>query len=232
MASSNDGAVASVCSRRRCWALVSARHTHNVNQWTVRRPCFLYTSCHVAVTSRGHPGLLTSLSPGDTCKPKCTPTNLARYDRWNRTSWTKSEPVTKVWCVQVWLLSDHDYRGALHATETTNGMQSFQTTSRHLNGTLTPTLLNFRVRINQNSDLEIIIFYWHILYNFHQPPQCSRAAVRMHNCPHLPSTLKILAPELFFFISAHSVYKMLIIQEPNMLELWNKLHFEDRKKIE
>jgi len=32
----------------------------------------------------------------------------------------------------------------------------------------------------------------------------------------------------FFLILAHSVYKMWIIQEPNMLELWNKLHFEEK----
>ena len=30
---------------------------------------------------------------------------------------------------------------------------------------------------------------------------------------------------IFFLILAHTVYKMWIIQEPNMLELWNKLHF-------
>jgi len=37
-----------------------------------------------------------------------------------------------------------------------------------------------------------------------------------------------LAPELLFFLSlAHTVYKMWIIQEPNMLELRNKLHFEE-----
>ena len=33
----------------------------------------------------------------------------------------------------------------------------------------------------------------------------------------------------FFFILTHPVYKMWIIQEPNMLELWNKLHFEEEK---
>ena len=32
----------------------------------------------------------------------------------------------------------------------------------------------------------------------------------------------------FFFILANSVYKMWIIQEPIMLELWNKLHFEEK----
>ena len=42
--------------------------------------------------------------------------------------------------------------------------------------------------------------------------------------------INLLAPELFFLILAHPVYKMWIIQEPNMLELWNKLHFEDKKK--
>ena len=36
----------------------------------------------------------------------------------------------------------------------------------------------------------------------------------------------------FFSILAHSVYKMWIIQEPNTLELWNKLHFEEKKKGE
>ena len=31
-------------------------------------------------------------------------------------------------------------------------------------------------------------------------------------------------------ILAHPVYKMWIIQEPNTLELWNKLHFEGKKR--
>jgi len=30
-------------------------------------------------------------------------------------------------------------------------------------------------------------------------------------------------------ILAHPVYKMWITQEPNTLELWNKLHFEEEK---
>ena len=41
--------------------------------------------------------------------------------------------------------------------------------------------------------------------------------------------LNLLAPELFFLILAHRVYKMWIIHEPNTLELWNKLHFEEKK---
>jgi len=40
---------------------------------------------------------------------------------------------------------------------------------------------------------------------------------------------KNLTPELFRLILAHPVYKMWIIQEPNNLELWNKLHFEEEK---
>ena len=35
---------------------------------------------------------------------------------------------------------------------------------------------------------------------------------------------------IIFLILEHSVYKMWIIQEPNTLELWNKFHFEERKK--
>ena len=33
----------------------------------------------------------------------------------------------------------------------------------------------------------------------------------------------------FFLILEHPLYKMWIIQEPNKLALWNKLHFEERK---
>jgi len=35
---------------------------------------------------------------------------------------------------------------------------------------------------------------------------------------------------IIFLILAHPVYKMWIIQEPNMLELWNKRHFEEKKR--
>jgi len=41
--------------------------------------------------------------------------------------------------------------------------------------------------------------------------------------------LNPLAPEFFFYILAHPVYKMWIKQEPNTLELWNKLRFEEKK---
>ena len=42
--------------------------------------------------------------------------------------------------------------------------------------------------------------------------------------------INLLAPELFFFFNFSTpVYKMWIIQEPNKLELWNKLHFEEEK---
>jgi len=48
---------------------------------------------------------------------------------------------------------------------------------------------------------------------------------------NVPIDINLQVPELFFFlILAHSVYKMWIIQEPNTLELWNKLHFEEKKK--
>jgi len=39
--------------------------------------------------------------------------------------------------------------------------------------------------------------------------------------------ITLLDPELFFLVLAHPVYKMWIIQEPNTIELWNKLHFEE-----
>ena len=33
----------------------------------------------------------------------------------------------------------------------------------------------------------------------------------------------------YFLILAQPVYKMWVIQEPNKLELWNKMHFEEKK---
>jgi hypothetical protein len=47
-------------------------------------------------------------------------------------------------------------------------------------------------------------------------------------CSALQSTFNLLDPEFFFSFST-PVYKMLIIQEPNKIELWNKLHFEEEK---
>jgi len=46
---------------------------------------------------------------------------------------------------------------------------------------------------------------------------------------YMGTHINLLAPELFFLILAHPVYKMWIIQEQNMLELWNKLHFEEKE---
>jgi len=43
------------------------------------------------------------------------------------------------------------------------------------------------------------------------------------------SWLNRLAPELFFLILAHTVYKMWIKQEQNMLQLWNKLLSEEKE---
>ena len=40
--------------------------------------------------------------------------------------------------------------------------------------------------------------------------------------------INLLAPGFFFNFST-PVYKMWIIQEPNKLELWNELHFEEEK---
>jgi len=45
-----------------------------------------------------------------------------------------------------------------------------------------------------------------------------------------PFFLTIWRRNYFFLISAHSVYKTWIIQESNKLALWNKLHFEEKKK--
>ena len=43
------------------------------------------------------------------------------------------------------------------------------------------------------------------------------------------SVVNLFEAGIIFLILAHTVYKMWIIQEPNKLELWNKLHFEEKK---
>jgi len=48
----------------------------------------------------------------------------------------------------------------------------------------------------------------------------------------LGTQFNLLEPELFFFNFSTTVYKMWIIQEPNTLELWNKLNFEAEKNGE
>jgi len=45
----------------------------------------------------------------------------------------------------------------------------------------------------------------------------------------IPIVINLLAPELFSLILAHPLYKMWIMQEPNTLDLWNELHFEEEK---
>ena len=46
---------------------------------------------------------------------------------------------------------------------------------------------------------------------------------------YLISHLTVWRRNNFFLILAHPVYKMWIKQEPNKLELWNKLHFEEKE---
>ena len=48
--------------------------------------------------------------------------------------------------------------------------------------------------------------------------------------PPQPRLLTFWRRNYFFKFLAHPVYKMWIIQKPNTLELWNKLHFEEKKK--
>ena len=64
-----------------------------------------------------------------------------------------------------------------------------------------------------------------------RPPR-RRIARQLLCLPQVRFCLVILQPFgaiIIFLILAHPVYKMWIIQEPNMLELWNRLHFEEKK---
>ena len=47
---------------------------------------------------------------------------------------------------------------------------------------------------------------------------------------HMKKELTVRSRNYYFFlILAHPVYKMWIKQEPNKLELWNKLYFEEKE---
>jgi len=52
--------------------------------------------------------------------------------------------------------------------------------------------------------------------------------LRYPTAPHSTTNVNLLAPELFFNFST-PVYKMWITQETNMLDLLNKMHFEEEK---
>jgi len=56
-----------------------------------------------------------------------------------------------------------------------------------------------------------------------------RRILHIYSFNDLKSTLTFWHRNYFFLILAHPVYKMWIKQEPNTLELWNKLHFEEKK---
>ena len=53
----------------------------------------------------------------------------------------------------------------------------------------------------------------------------------MSSCAQLPPKNKPqpFGARIIFLILAHYVYKMWITREPNKLELWNKVHFEEEK---
>jgi len=61
---------------------------------------------------------------------------------------------------------------------------------------------------------------------YHSSWEGNTVYLAVHNSE---SSINLLATELFFLILAHTVYKMWMMQEPNTLELWNKLHFEEEK---
>ena len=83
--------------------------------------------------------------------------------------------------------------------------------------------------------------FWSVQHLCHVTPAVTLYSRKFHlitqamNIPRviyaflIRPTINFLAPEIFFLILAQPVYKMWIKQEPNTLELWNKVHFEEKK---
>jgi len=86
---------------------------------------------------------------------------------------------------------------------------------------LTPTLLLLLLLLSSSSTTTLSLSR---LLSLDFPPGTSALQ------PNVISDLTFRRRNYFFLILAHPVYKMWIKQEPNVLELWNKLHFEEKKK--
>ena len=78
-----------------------------------------------------------------------------------------------------------------------------------------------------NPKLHFYLRYWNLIACFVRRNFCLRSPRLVLRGQRL--TLTFWRWNYFFFILAHPVYKMWIIHEPNTLELWNKLHFEEKK---
>ena len=57
----------------------------------------------------------------------------------------------------------------------------------------------------------------------------AKLSPRLFSLSYLLMTIKLLATDFFFQISAHPVFKMWVVQKPNKVALWNKRHFEEKK---
>jgi hypothetical protein len=107
--------------------------------------------------------------------------------------------VTHTWKVSIWLIR---YVEAFMEGKALQG-----TTRRH--SSRQTINLTFQCRRPRCTELTFI---------------CRRLRYAARSCMHLTFWRRN-----YFLILAHPVYKMWIIQEPNNLELWNKLHFEEKK---
>jgi len=75
-----------------------------------------------------------------------------------------------------------------------------------------------------------LLFVLHVmLFRLYFYISTSRSLCAVSNMAVFCSSLTIWRRNYFFLLLAHPVYKMWIMQEPNTLELWNKLHFEEKK---
>ena len=110
------------------------------------------------------------------------------------------------------------------------GFQKFRSYLRILSARRAIDITRHRTKFSRPGGFHAVFVYGcHLFTHFRTAPNstCSNCAEFIAS-----NKLTLWRRNYFFFNFSTPVYKMWIIQEPNTLALWNKLHFEEKKNGE
>ena len=107
--------------------------------------------------------------------------------------------------------------------------QKLRPSDRAKSKTNIPILLNIHIAVDAYLVFQVLMEYKDSPKVFTKTINWSYLArVQIH--PWGPIQYYPFGVGIICLILAHSVYKIWIIQDPNKLELWNKLHFKEKKR--